>query len=263
VIHETREGEDGRVLVVTVDRPAAKNALDAATVDKLRRLFEGLARNAEGSPRKRAIRAVVLTGAGGTFVSGGDLRELQAVRDRATTEDFCDRGRAMCDAIEDAFVPVVCAIEGFALGGGAELACACDVRVAASDAKIGFLQVRMGVTTAWGTYSRLVAQVGAGTAADVVLGGRLIGADEARALRLVEHVAPMGTARAQAVALADDIARGAPLAIGYVKELSRMARRNADLRALERERFVESWLSEDHAEAVQAFFDKRPPRFEA
>lgn len=254
MIHETREGERGSVLVVTVDRPAAKNALDGVTIDGLARVFRRLSSE---------VRAVVLTGAGGTFVSGGDLRELESIRDRGTTEAFCDRGRAMCDAIEEASVPVLCAIEGFALGGGAELACACDVRVAASDAKVGFLQVRMGVTTAWGTYGRLVAQLGTGLTAELVLSGRVLAAEEAHRVRLVEHVVASGHAKDRAIKLAEEMALGAPLAIAYTKELSLIARRSAELRAVERERFVETWLSDDHAEAVRAFFEKRPPRFHA
>ena len=252
MIHAHREGEGGRVLVLELDRPEAKNALDRATITALSAILHAVPSD---------VRGLVVTGGGGTFVSGGDLRELRDVRDRETTERFCDFGRDMCDRLEDLPIPVVAAIEGHALGGGAELACACDTRVAGESAKIGFVQVRMGVTTAWGTYARLVAQVGVAVATELLLGARAHSAEEARARGLVEHVVPSGTARARAVALAEAMSRGAPLAVAYVKELARVAKRNAALRAKERERFVETWLSPDHAEAVAAFFEKREPTF--
>ncbi len=240
----------GTVMVVTVDRPRAKNALTRAAVAELTRTFAEL---------PAGVRAVVLTGAGGTFVSGGDLRELRGVADRPTTLAFCDEGRAMCDAIEDAAVPVLCAIEGFALGGGAELACACDLRVMATDAVLGFRQVRMGVTTAWGTFSRLAADLGAARAADLVLTARDLGASEALALGVVQRTSAPGAALEVALALAVEVSRGAPQAIAGVKALTRGARRVPELRAQERELFVTTWTSEDHAEAVEAWFAGRTP----
>jgi len=252
VIHALRAGAEGRVLVLEIDRPEAKNALDRATLTHLVSLVRG-------APRE--VRGIVITGAGGTFVSGGDLRELRDVRDRETTEAFCALGRDMCDALEDAPLPVVAAIEGHALGGGMELACACDTRIADEDARLGFVQVKMGVTTAWGTYARLVAQVGVAGATEALLSARVHTAAEAHARRFVEHVAPRGTARARAIALAESMGAGAPRAVAGVKELARVARRNEDLRAMERARFVETWLSADHDEAVAAFFEKRAPVF--
>jgi len=252
VIREQREGTGGRVLVLTIDRPASRNALDGTTIRELSARFGALPDD---------VRAVVLTGASGTFVSGGDLRELSEVSDRASTEAFCDLGRQMCDAIEDARVPVLAAVEGFALGGGAELACACDLRVVASDATLGFFQAKMAVTTAWGTFARLVAYVGVGRATDLLYRAHALSGLEARALGLVEHVTATGEARATAIAMADELSRGARAALAGTKELATRAKRSAELRDLERRRFVETWLSADHREAVAAFLEKRTPRF--
>jgi enoyl-CoA hydratase len=251
VIREERRGSS---LVVTVDRPQAKNALDGACLDTLTRLFRQL---------PTEVRAVVVTGGSGTFVSGGDLKELRHVADRETTLSLADRGRAMCDAIEEAKVPVLAAIEGYALGGGAELAVACDLRVMAKDAIFGFRQTRMGVSPAWGTFSRLVAQVGSARAAEVFYTAENHDAESALARGLVEHVAPPGRALDHALGLATEIAKGAPEAIAAVKGLALLSRRSEALRALEREHFVTTWLSRDHAEAVSAWFEKRPPRWGA
>ena len=242
----------GATLVVTVARPRSRNALTRATIAELTRAFASLPAD---------VRAVVLTGAGRTFVSGGDLRELRGVNDRATTLAFCDEGRAMCDAIEDASAPVLCAIEGHALGGGAELACASDIRVMAEDAVLGFRQTRMGVTTAWGTWSRLAAELGPSRAAELVLTARDLSAREALHLGLVQRTAAPGGALDVALLVAEEIAAGAPRAASAVKELLRAARRSPELRALERERFVETWTSDDHARAVEAWFAGQPPRW--
>lgn len=249
-----REERRGPSLVVTVDRPEAKNALDGASLDALTRRFRELPND---------VRAVVVTGGSGTFVSGGDLKELRHVADRETTLALADRGRAMCDAIEEANVPVLAAIEGYALGGGAELAVACDLRVMAEDAIFGFRQTRMAVSPAWGTFSRLVAQVGSARAAEVFYTAENHDARSALARGLVEHLAPRGAALEEALRLAAEIAKGAPGAIAAVKGLALVSRRSEALRALEREHFVATWLSRDHAEAVTAWFEKRPPHWSA
>ncbi len=242
----------GEILIATVDRPSARNALDLATITEVTRLFQEL---------PPGVRAVVLTGGSGTFVSGGDLRQLRGRAGLEETELFCDVGRAMCDSLEDCGVPVIAALEGSAIGGGAELAMACDLRIMASDAMLAFRQARMGVTTAWGTFARLVATCGAGRAADLLYSAGTFGGLEAQAGGLVESVTPPGRALETAIARGNEIARGAPLAVRGLKDLVRAARRDQALRALERERFIATWTSADHAEAVEAYFEKRPPVF--
>lgn len=241
----------GAVAIWTIARPEAKNALDHATLNEL---IDAVAE----AGRDRSVRAVVLTGDGHTFVSGGDLREL---RDKNTPQDaerFSDLGWDLTRAMAELPVPIVCAMPGPAIGGGAELALACDMRVADLRAKISFKQVRMGVTTAWGTVPRLVALVGAGTAARLLYTSHEVAAAEAKLLGLVDEVTENGLARTTALAWASDIAEGSPRAVADMKRLVREAVATADtVRATERQLFVDTWSGADHSEAVEAYFERR------
>lgn len=244
---------DGNIAIWTIARPEAKNALDFATLSELLRAIGQAAQD-------RALRAVVLTGEGSTFVSGGDLRELRVARAQADAERLSDTGRQVCRGLVSLDVPVIAALPGPAIGGGAELALACDLRIAEERAKICFKQVRMGLTTAWGTLPRLLSMVGPATASRLLLTGHEIGAMEARALRLVDYVAENGTGVAMALAWAMDVTQGSPRAVAEMKMLLREAWLADEwLRARERERFVATWLSPDHFEAVEAYFASRPP----
>ncbi|MBX3185552.1 MAG: enoyl-CoA hydratase/isomerase family protein [Labilithrix sp.] len=241
------------VVIWTIDRPEAKNALDEAAFGEL----TDAVREA-GDDRK--VRAAVLTGAGHVFVSGGDLRALRHKNTPQDAEKLSDAGYALCRAIATLPFPVVCALPGPAIGGGAELAVACDLRVADVRAKISFKQVRMGVTTAWGTVPRLVALVGGGTAARLLYTTHEMTAAEAKLCGLVDEVTENGLARTTALAWASDIALGSPKAIGDMKRLLRETYETAhDVRALERQLFVDTWSSPDHDEAVTAYFEGRAP----
>lgn len=251
-----RTEREGDVVIWTIDRPSAKNALDEATMRELRRAVDEVR-------EERAIRAVVLTGAGDAFVSGGDLREL---RERSTAEHaaaLTDVGWDLLGAIEALPVPVIGAINGHAIGGGAELALACDMRVAEARAVLSFKQVRLGVTTAWGGAARLVTLVGAGPAARLLFSARDVTAAEAQSLGLVDEVVADGASRATAVAWAREIAKGSPDAVAAMKRLVReaLAEPARSVRALERDLFVSTWSGADHAEAVEAFFGRRAPRW--
>lgn len=245
------------VVIWTVDRAETKNALDHATMDKLTDAVQ----DAKGD---KSIRAAVLTGAGHMFVSGGDLREL---RDRSTPQDaerLTDAGYELCRAIVELPIPVIAALPGPAIGGGAELALACDMRVADVRAKISFKQVRMGVTTAWGTVPRLLSLVGAGAAARLLYAGYELPAAEAKLLGLVDEVTENGLARTTALAWASDIAQGSPRAVSELKRLVHEAIAHgggAEHRALERQLFVDTWSGADHVEAIEAYFERRAPRW--
>ncbi|MBX3209484.1 MAG: enoyl-CoA hydratase/isomerase family protein [Labilithrix sp.] len=246
----------GDVAVWTIDRPEAKNALDHATLAALARALREAAED-------RTLRAAVITGAGDAFVSGGDLRELRDKSSRDDAEHLSDAGYEVTSAIAALPFPVIAAIGGPAIGGGAELLVACDLRVADARARIAFKQVRMGVTTAWGTVPRLVTLVGAGAAARLLFCAQEIGATECKALGLVDEVTENGQARATALAWAADIARGAPRAVAETKRLLREAQVAArDVRSLERQAFVDTWSSPDHRDAVEAYFERRPARFQ-
>jgi enoyl-CoA hydratase len=246
----------GSVGVWTLARPDVKNALDSTFTALSRALLA-----ARGDP---TLRAVVLTGRGGTFASGGDLREL---RTATTVEDagrLCDVGRAVCDAIAGLPVPVIAALPGPAIGGGAELAVACDLRVADARATLCFKHARMAVTTAWGILPRLVALVGHGAASRLLLTAEEIGAGEALRLGLVQAVTEDGGCVERAVSWALDVASGAPRATADLKTLLREAidpAAAAGVRDRERELFIAAWTGADHQDAVEAFFARRPPRW--
>jgi enoyl-CoA hydratase/carnithine racemase len=242
----------GDVAVWTLDRPQARNALDAAT-------FAALAAALADAATRPRLRAVVLTGAGGTFASGGDLRELRAATTQQDGQALCRAGRSVCDGIAELPVPVIAALPGAAIGGGAELALACDLRVADEGASLCFKHARMGVTTAWGIVPKLLSLVGHGTASRLLLAAPAVGAREALHLGLVDAVVDLGTCVAQALAWADEISQGAPLAVTGLKALLRGAlRAPGEVRAQEEARFVASWASDDHREAIEAFFAARP-----
>lgn len=253
MLHVERQGG---VVIWTVDRPAAKNALDHATLDNLSFAIREAASD-------REVRAAIITGAGHVFVSGGDLRELRDRHSPQDAERLSDAGYELTSAVVEAPFPVIAALPGPAIGGGAELAIACDMRVADVRARIGFKQVRMGVTTAWGTVPRLVALVGTGTAGRLLYSAQEIGAAEAKLIGLVDEVTENGLARTTALAWASDIALGSPKAIAETKRLVRETMMTArDVRSLERQVFVDTWSGPDHRDAVEAYFERRPPRWE-
>jgi enoyl-CoA hydratase/carnithine racemase len=240
-------------MVWTLSRPESRNALDFATLGAL-----GDAARSAGTDR--AVRAVVLTGEGGTFASGGDLRELRNEVSRDGGERLLRAGRSATTAIAELRVPVLAALPGPAIGGGAELAVACDLRIADVGARIGFRHARMGVTTAWGATERLVALVGVGVAARLLLVGHEVSAGEAYAFGLVDAVVESGACVSQALAWAYDIAAGAPEAVARAKAMLRRATRAPwEAADLEARHFVDAWASDDHGEAVAAYFERRPP----
>ncbi len=245
-----RVEREGAFAVWTIARPEAKNALNFQTLHDLWRA-------AEEAKLDGQLRAVILTGEGDAFVSGGDLREL---RDKNTTRDaelFADAGGKVCRAIEELQVPVIAALPGPAYGGGAELAVACDLRVADPKAKISFKQVRMGVTTAWDTIPRLVSLCGHSTAARLLYTAHEVSAPSALAMGLVDAISDAGGSVAGALSWASDIAQGSPRAVAAMKALLRESR--APAWSGERARFVATWTDADHAEAMEAYFARRPP----
>jgi enoyl-CoA hydratase len=243
------------IAIWRLSRPHAKNALDHAT-------FQALTRAIAVAAQDATLRAVVLTGEGDTFASGGDLRELRTATTAESAAQLSDIGRQVCDGIARLRVPVIAALPGPAIGGGAELALACDMRVADARATLCFKHARMGVTTAWGVLPKLVAMVGHGTASRLLLTSHEIDAYEALRLGLVDAVSEKGACVATAVAWGLDVAHGAPGALAEIKSLLREAiGAGDDLRVRERDRFVATWTSADHREAVEAFFAGRAPQW--
>jgi len=242
------------VAIVTLDRPKVLNALNAETLAELDAAFEALGSDA-------AIRAVLLAGAGGrAFAAGADIRELAAIpADEGRA--FALRGQAVMRRIEMLGKPVIACIQGFALGGGCELALSCTLRIAADDARLGQPEVKLGVITGYGGSQRLARLVGRGAALKLLLTGAIIDANEALRIGLVDEVVAADQLMTRAEALAREIAANGPLA---VVETLRVVNEGLDLAldlALmrEAERFGHLCATADKAEGTRAFIEKRAP----
>ncbi len=247
----------GAVVTLTIDRPAVKNALDPATIRELGEVVTGLEDDGD-------VLAVVLTGGGDeVFVAGGDLRALQKIEGAEAGRRMARLTQRVFARLEALEVPVIAAINGVALGGGTELAAACDIRVAAENASFGFKQIQLGIMPAWGLTYRLLRQVGRSAALDLLLTGRTLPAREAKEMGFVDRLVPAGQAKQAALELAQTIASNPPLSVRLVKQAIQGAR-DAPAEAagvLEAALFGLAWGSADHDEAVRAFFEKRPPHW--
>lgn len=210
---------DDGVVTLTLHRPEVRNAINLRLVEEVTAALATLAAD-------DSVRALVLTGAGGkAFAGGADIREL---RERRGEQALLAINATMFQRVEDFPRPVIAAIEGFALGGGCELAMACDVRIAGASSRFGFPEVTLGIFPGAGGTWRLPRLVGIGRAKELVLTGRLFDAAEAEELGLVEHVVPEGEALVRALALARTIAANGSLAVRVAKlALNAIARGDA------------------------------------
>ena len=242
------------VAVVTLNRPKVLNALNGATFAELDEVFRGLA-------AEPAIRVILLTGAGGrAFAAGADIGELAATN----AEDgaaFSLRGQQVFRNIERLPKPVIACIQGFALGGGCELAMACTLRLASDDARLGQPEVKLGVIPGYGGTQRMPRLVGRGAALKLLLTGEIISAGEALRIGLVDEVVPASELMQRAEALAASIAAQAPLAIA---ETLRVVEEGISLPLdlalrLESEHFGRLCGTADKAEGTRAFLEKRAP----
>lgn len=254
--HLLCDEEDG-IVTLTLNRPEVRNAID----DEIMRLLSGhLDRLAEDE----SLRAVILTGAGGeAFCAGGDLKWLQSF-------DTGEAGGAISRRMQDILfrlsnlpVPVIGVLNGYALGGGTEIALSCDMRVMEESAYLSFKQARVGLMTGWGGGARLLRIAGYARAMELLTTCRELPAREALAIGVANAIAPDGGGLAEGKRIAAAIAKAAPLAVRSIKKLLIEAseRTLAGAAELEATLFAELWASEDHGEAVDAFFEKREPRF--
>ncbi len=245
----------GAVALLTLDRPKALNALDAATLEALEARVAELAQDA-------SLRAVVVTGAGRAFAAGADIAAMAAFGAREAG-DFSRLGQRAFAALEALPVPTIAAVNGYALGGGCELALACDWIYASSAARFGQPEVNLGILPGFGGTCRLVRRVGVGWAKELVLGGEPIDAELALRIGLANRVFPPEELLPAALAAGETIARKGRLALGAAKRVIDRGQ-DADARvaqALEQEAFAAAFASEDRAEGMAAFLEKRDPVF--
>lgn len=244
--------------IVSLDRPKVLNALNAATFAELDAVFAQLAADP-------AVRVILLTGAGGrAFAAGADISELAATSPE-NAKAFALRGQAVFRKIENLGKPVIACIQGFALGGGCELALACTLRIASDDARLGQPEVKLGVIPGYGGTQRLPRLIGPSAALKLLLTGEIINAQEALRLGLVDELVPPAELLTRAEALAQAIAANAPLAIAetlrVVDEGLYLPLEMALLR--EAEGFAKLCATVDKAEGTRAFLEKRPPNWRA
>jgi enoyl-CoA hydratase len=248
----------GPVATVTIRREDKLNALNAGVLDELLHAFHDLAHGSSGDP----ARAAILTGAGKAFVAGADIAEMASMT-TAEAKRFSDRGHRLCSLLETMPLPVIAAVNGFALGGGCEIALACDFIYAAENAKLGQPEVNLGVIPGFGGTQRLVRRVGAARARELVYTGDMIPADQALAMGLVNAVVPPAELMLRARDTALKVAARGPLAIAAAKRVM-LRGESIDLPAaceLEAQAFSSLFGTEDQKAGMRAFLDKSKPTF--
>ena len=244
------------IAYITIDRPKLLNALSIAVMDELRRAFA----SAKDDPE---VRVVILTGAGEkAFVAGADISEL-AQQTPIAAKQYTHRGQAVLDAIENLGKPVIACINGFALGGGCELALACTMRLASENAKLGQPEVKLGLMPGYGGTQRLPRLVGKGVAQQLVLTGEMISAAEALRIGLVNEVVPASELIPRAEAIAAKIIANAPLAVRYAMEAVNhgLDMTLAEGLYLEATLFAVCCTTEDKNQGTRAFLEKRAAEF--
>jgi enoyl-CoA hydratase len=245
---------DDGVAVVTIDRQDALNALDLATLTELRDRLRELADDAE-------VRVVIVTGAGErAFIAGADIKYMSALGvDEA--KEWGALGHEAGRLLETMPKPTIAAVNGFALGGGCELAVACDLRYAASSAKLGQPEINLGIIPGWGGTQRLARLCGLGVAKELVFTGRMVDADEALRIGLVNGVHDPVLDKARETAR--QLAAMSPVALRVMKRLANRALGgdHAENLAAEGDSFGELFASDDAKEGLTAFVEKREPRF--
>jgi enoyl-CoA hydratase len=249
------EKKDG-IAFITVNRPAVRNALNSQTVRELSVAFDQAKNDAD-------VRVVILTGSGEkAFVAGADINEL-ATQTPVAGKQYALAGQAVFDAIENLGRPVIAAVNGFALGGGCELAMACTFRIASENAVLGQPEVKLGIIPGYGGSQRLPRLVGKGRAMQILLTGEMVSAADALRIGLVNQVVALPELMKTAEDIAKKIIANAPLAVQFVLEA---VNRGVEMTQAEGQ-FLEATLfglccaTEDMKEGTRAFLEKRPANF--
>jgi len=247
---------DEGIAVVTMNRPQALNAFNSEQLDLLDAAFHALGQD-------RSVRVVVLTGAGNrAFAAGADIKEMVDLSPAAGIA-FGRKGQALTNAVERLPQPVIAAVNGYAFGGGCELALACDIRLASENARFAQPEVSLGIPPGWGGTQRLPPLIGPGLAAEMIYTGRHLHAEEAQRIGLVNAVHPLDQLMAAAREMAGRIARNSPAAIRASKSLMPLAFTGNPAAGLAAEvaSFGAAFAAADRSEGMRAFVEKRTADF--
>lgn len=242
----------GAVGILTVNRPEALNAINSALLDELYDKVSEIAAD-------ESVRCLILTGSGKAFVAGADIGEMKDLSKQEGYE-FGMRGHRSFTAVENLEIPVIAAVNGYALGGGCELALCADIRIASERAKFAQPEVGLGITPGFGGTQRLIRTVNRAKAMEMILTARIVSAQEALEMGLVSRVVPGEELMNTALALAESIAANAPVAVRNAKAAVRRSyarELNEDLEA-EAKLFADCFETEDQRMAMTAFVNKTP-----
>lgn len=250
VLYEKKE----TIATITLNRPEKLNALNR---DVLSDLLKAL----EEAEKDKEVRVVILTGTGKSFCAGADVTEF--TKSPHEVREFIDLGRKVFDFIENMSKPVIAAVNGYALGGGFELALACDIVIASSNAAFGSTEVNLGIVPGWGASQKLLAIVGPMKARELIMLGEVLSAEEALKLGIVNKVVSPERLLEEAIGIARKLAEKSPTAVSIAKaEINRSLRTYlASGLELERTLFFMSVSSDDAKEGISAFLEKRKPRW--
>ena len=247
---------ENKVAVVTISRPEALNALNTQVIAELEQTVDMIEKNSD-------LSAMILTGEGRSFVAGADIGE-QYPLDLSQGRKWGQRGSAVMRRIEKLAIPTIAAVNGFALGGGCEIAMACDIILASEKAKFGQPEVGLGITPGFSGTQRLPRRVGAAMAKELIFSGKMISAVEAERIGLANHVYPAGELMDKAMEMAESFAKNAQIAVRYSKAcIDRGMETGIDEGiAMENELVAMCFAARNQKEGMTAFLEKRPASFE-
>lgn len=245
--------EEGRVGLVRLNRPKQLNALDSILMEELTQALEAF-------DHDDAVRCIVIAGDEKAFAAGADIKEMA---EASAVEMLLRDNISRWDRIRGTKKPIVAAVSGYCLGGGCEMAMACDIIIASESAQFGQPEINIGVIPGAGGTQRLTRTIGKSKAMEMVLTGRMMGAREAEAAGLVSRVVPVGTCLDEALKLAREIASKAPLAARFAKEAVNKAFETSLADGIEDERrwFYFLFATDDQKEGMRAFTARRPPEW--